>query len=106
MRERDINRKQFHAGHYNIVAGRLKNALEPYVGLNELSGASQGQFLHAQTALSDLCVSFALRFQADNEDFDAVRFLNACSPAGMERKLDDLWNDELYQAFLSIELVK
>ena len=103
MRQRDINRKAFNAAHYNIVAGRLRNALEPYMQPNTQEIAN-GSLLHARVALVDLCLSFAYRFQADNEDFDPIRFLKACSPNVDEFPLDELWDIDNYQHSLKVEL--
>jgi hypothetical protein len=82
MRERDINRKLFHRGHYEIIAGRFRNALEPLMGDEDGTAAN---------VLVDLALNFAHRLQADNEDFDPVLFLNRCSPNKDEWPIGDLW---------------
>jgi len=103
MRERDINRKLFHKGHYEIIAGRFRRALEPYMGLSELSEHSQGQFLHARVALVDLALEFAYRLQADNEDFDPLIFLRRCSPNPTEFPLEELWDADNYQHSIKVD---
>jgi len=111
MRQRDINRKMFHTGHYNVIAGRLKNAMEPYMGLDQFDSEQQKRMgmtglLTAKTALVDLCVSFALRLQADNEDFDPVLFLNSCSPNLEKFPLGAIWDEMRFNEYVEQELVK
>lgn len=76
MRERDINRKLFHAGHYEIIAARFREAFEPFVMGNNVNGENSREL----TALANLALSLTRRFELDNSDFDPVRFLSRCSP--------------------------
>jgi hypothetical protein len=96
MRERDINRKLFSKGHYEIIAARFRHALEPY-----MSEASQNldfsevgsEILSVRAALVFLAVDFARRLQADNEDFLPEVFLNRCSPNMDKFPLGELWKE-------------
>jgi hypothetical protein len=83
MRERDINRKLFSAGHYNIIAGQFKKALDRFLGHKDTSAES--------ATLVDLALSMAKRFALDNDQFDPVRFLDACSPDTQLYPLSELW---------------
>lgn len=108
MRERDINRQMFHAGHYNVIAGRFKRALEPYTVLYDLpvlgEETTSDKLLHARVALVDLALDMAYRLQADNELFDPIRFLTACSPDPVNLPLHELWDMDKYQLSLNMEM--
>ena len=45
----------------------------------------------AGVSLVNLAVSLAIRLKADSEDFDPVRFLNACSPNVEKFPFGELW---------------
>ncbi len=100
MRERDINAKKFHRGHYEIIAGRFREALEPYM-LSTLDpatiaestdpGTMAARISGGRNALVNLALSMAVRFQADNEDFDPDIFLTRCSPDPENYPLAELW---------------
>ena len=82
MRERDINRKLFSAGHYNILAAQIK-------GKFPLENDSMS--LTQRATLTDLALSMAKRFTLDNDQFDPLRFLDACSPNLEFYPLSELW---------------
>ena len=82
MRERDINRKLFGAGHYNILAAQIKNKFPL-----EHDSMSMTQ----RATLTDLALSMAKRFTLDNDQFDPLRFLDACSPDTELYPLSELW---------------
>jgi len=86
MRESDINRQLFHTGHYNVIAKQFRQQFEAWDGGNEIAA------LPAWTALTNLMLSMAVRFQADNELFDPVRFLTACSPDPAKYPFAELWD--------------
>ena len=88
MRQRDINRKAFSVVHYNIIAGRFKDALEPLMPIQAGDPVSNA---HRSAALVDLAISMAKRFAMDNSEFDPVRFLDACSPDNEQWPLSELW---------------
>lgn len=98
MRERDLNRKMFHRGHYEVIAARIREQLEPilkaehffddYAQYNEQVEKSRLQ----SGALINLAISLAKRLQLDNEEFDPVIFLNRCSPDPEQYPLSELWS--------------
>lgn len=85
MRKSDINAKKFHRGHYEIIAARFREALTPYLGKDS------DHDIGAKNALINLALSMAVRFQADSEDFDALIFLDRCSPDDQVYPLSELW---------------
>jgi hypothetical protein len=87
MRARDIDRKAFSAVHYNIIAGRFKNALEPRMVRDE-----EGTAGAERNAIIDLAIDMAKRLQLDNAEFDPVRFLNMVSPDPELYPLAELWD--------------
>jgi|SRR6516162_5627257 len=92
MRESDINRQLFHAGHYEILAKQFRENFEHW------SNSDAPESLEAWSALTNLALSMALRFQADNERFDPVRFLTRCSPNAELYPFGDLWANVVEQA--------
>ena len=75
MRQRDINRKAFSAVHYNIIAGRFKQALEPKIqyidnpDVYEVGGVNTdivNRYRAEANAIVDLAISMAKRFAMDN----------------------------------------
>lgn len=100
MRERDINAKKFHKGHYEIIAKQFRVALEPYMLFDPASlqestdpGTMAARFGGARNALVNLALSMATRFQADNEDFQPELFLTRCSPDSTVWPLAELWDE-------------
>ena len=96
MRERDINAKKFHKGHYEIIAARFRNALEPYMSTDLDTDPPffvevKSEIMSIRVAIVNLAVDFARRLQADNEDFLPEVFLNRCSPNPDKYPLGDLW---------------
>jgi hypothetical protein len=87
VRERDINAKKFHRGHYEVIAARFRNALEPYMSDEEYTVEERA----VRAAIVNLAISFAERLQADNEDFEPETFLNRCSPNAELYPMGDLW---------------
>lgn len=95
MRERDINRKLFHRGHYEVVAGRFRHALEPMLSATATTDDEylKEYRLAQSSAITNLAIDMALRFQADNEDFDPTVFLTRCSPDPEKWPLAELWEE-------------
>jgi hypothetical protein len=81
MRQSDVNRKLFSAGHYNIIAKKFRESLESCMEIPE-----------ARVAVSTLAYNLAIRLQADNIDFDGVRFLTACTPDPVRLNLAEMWD--------------
>ena len=99
MREQDINRKTFHRAHYNILAKRVRIALEPWM---QPDGSQQYDFTQARdnaevlairSALVMFAIGLAQRLQADSEEFDPVLFLNNCSPDEELYPIGELWEE-------------
>jgi len=82
MRERDINRKLFNVGHYNILAAQIK-------GKFPLENDSMS--LTQRATLTDLALSMAKRFTLDNNEFKPEIFLDSCSPDPELYPLSELW---------------
>jgi hypothetical protein len=94
MREADYNRKLFHRAHYNILAKQFRENIQPYVSedLKDVDFADvRMNLMVAGVTLVNFAVSVAIRLQADNEDFDPVRFLDACSPNVEKFPFGQLW---------------
>lgn len=83
------NRELFHRGHYNILAKQIRLALEPVMryGINEVEAGGRMKMIA-------FAVSLARRLQVDNERFDPLIFLNACSPDPERYPLAELWSEE------------
>jgi len=79
MRERDVNRKMFHAGHYNVIAKQIQDKLALF------------DTTHERAVLVDLALSLSKRFMLDNEEFDPLMFLDRCSPDPDTMPLSELW---------------
>jgi hypothetical protein len=100
-RPQDVNRQLFHRGHWEIVAGRFREALEPYMGagdpisLKNTGRHEVGQMaraMAARVAIIKLATSFAVRFQIDSENFDPLIFLDRCSPNPEVYPISQLWD--------------
>jgi len=89
MRESDINKQMFHTGHYNVIAKQFRQAFAVWKDTDDPGT------LPAWSALVDLMLHMTVRFQADNELFDPVRFLTACSPDPNAYPFTDLWDQFL-----------
>ena len=79
MRERDINRKMFHAGHYNVIASQINNKIALF------------DTTHERAVLVDLALSMAKRLMLDNDEFNPLVFLDRCSPDPDTMPLSELW---------------
>ena len=88
MRERDINRKMFHTGHYNVIAKQIRTELEKYVNFDE----SWGDAVTARNSVIDLALNLAKRLQLDNDEFDPMIFLDRCSPDHERLPITELWD--------------
>jgi hypothetical protein len=99
MRQRDIDRKLFGVGHYEVIAARFRHALEPYMQQKDALALMDGKVdndtviaMSIRSALVVLAVDFAKRLQADNSDFDPVKFLDRCSANPEMYPLSELWD--------------
>lgn len=87
MRPTDIDRKLFNVPHYNIIAKQFRTRLTLY--------NQQPDYLHKEirAVLVELALSLALRFSADNSEFQAERFLDRCSPDSEKYPISELWDN-------------
>lgn len=85
------NRKLFMAAHYNAIA---KDIRELYV--TQFAGYSRKDIANFtwNRALEELAIKFAQRFKVDNEGFDPIKFLTACSPNPDLYPIAELWDDK------------
>jgi len=83
------NRNLFHTAHYNIIAAQIRKRYEAATHIGE--GGNE-----AERTLEELALSLSKRFKEDNERFDPLMFLDACSPDPDIYPLSELWeeNDE------------
>jgi hypothetical protein len=105
VRPQDRNRKLFHRGHYEIIAARFRESLEPLfraqeTAIEELNDANiiepyrtsfEKLIRLPATAATGVAISLAKRFALDNEGFDPVMFLDRCSPDPEKYPLSELW---------------
>jgi len=67
----------FHKGHYNVIARQFRNRLASIVEDKQLTR----EFKQIEVlALASLATDLASRFDDDNELFDPIWFVNACTP--------------------------
>lgn len=98
MRERDINRKMFHTGHYEVIAKQFRTALETHTSdlENERQHNQNPEVLRmissARNALVTLALSLAKRLALDNDEFDPIKFLDRVSPNPDVYPLSELWD--------------
>lgn len=91
----------FSAQHYNFMAKRFRENLEPLFEAEEelrraiWEGYTSSQLEKARLQSSTLvgfAISLARNFGQDNERFDPVKFLDACSPDAERYPLSELWD--------------
>lgn len=92
MRERDINRKMFHRGHWEVIAARFRHELDYKYATYANYGTFEIEVQRAQrNALIDLAIALGQRFALDNEEFDPLVWLDRCSPDPENYPLSELW---------------
>lgn len=92
---------KFSAQHYNAIAKDICEEFEKYVKAdfnhifeNEQDYKKAVDFKLATTgALVRLALRFAHRFKEDNDRFDPLKFLEACSPNNDLYPLSELWEE-------------
>lgn len=81
---------KFSQQHYNALAKDIRTQLErhgvPHIVRNDYH-------VGARNALIDMAIVLAIRFDKDNERFDPLKFLDACSPDPQQYPLSELWED-------------
>jgi hypothetical protein len=95
VRKRDVDRKMFHRGHWEVIAARFREQLEPILeaqaNYEEKTGTLSKYFHGQSTSLVNLALSLANRFALDNYEFSAEVFLDRCSPDPELYPLSELW---------------
>lgn len=87
------NRNLFHAAHYNIIAKQLRTLYEETLGPTEDDPGEQLLTMIAQRTIEEVALRLAKRFQQDNELFDPIKFLDACSPNTDLVHMSELWEN-------------
>jgi len=79
--------------HYNAIAKEIRELYPPYHAGYEQGWDNQRKrtILDQRAILTTLAVNFAKRFKEDNEAFDPLKFLDACSPNTDLYPLSELW---------------
>lgn len=80
---------KFHAAHYNAIAKDIRE-LFPIDTQDENARRSN---MTVRATLANVALKFAKRFEADNELFKPLKFLDACSPDTDLYPLSELWED-------------
>jgi hypothetical protein len=88
VRKRDVDRKMFHRGHYEVIASRIREELTKQ---EQVFIPGSPTLASARNALIDLALSLANRFALDNYEFSAEVFLDRCSPDPELYPLSELW---------------
>lgn len=78
----------FTVHHYNVIAKRFRERFP-------VDSPPMDQKERCQRAiLATLALNFAERLKQDNDNFDPIKFLDACSPNPELYPLSELWEDE------------
>lgn len=86
--------QKFHQLHYNFVAKRLRNHYPTYrVEDGPTQKLDKAVKLGARGVIEDIALEFAMRFKADNLEFDQYKFLDQCSPDPEKYPLSELWEE-------------
>lgn len=89
------NRNLFHKAHYNILAKQIRNKLDPLMDRHtDRIGSNERQKIRLRRAtLVDFAIDLAKRLKEDNESFDPLAWLDACSPNPELYPLSELWEE-------------
>lgn len=81
----------FHRGHYNIIAAQFRDMIAETMGTD--SPGENAMAILARVTLAEFCMRLAQRFEQDNPEFDALKFLEQCSPDNDSYPITELWLD-------------
>ena len=87
----DERRYKFHPMYYNFIAKRIREQFD--MGSNDETAVNKVMSMTNRAVLSDLALACAKRFKEDNPEFDAVKFLDQCSPDSEMYPMGELWED-------------
>jgi hypothetical protein len=84
---------KFSAQHYNAIAKDIREEFSEHMAIPTGGEHTRSVDMSYRAALCNLAIRFAKRFQKDNERFDPLKFLDACSPNTDLYPLSELWED-------------
>ncbi len=82
----------FHRAHYNGISKDIREQYQSIINENGLDFPELTIRIASCTALVELAIRLAKRFETDNPEFDPVSFLNQCSPNVDLYPIGELWN--------------
>jgi hypothetical protein len=84
---------KFSTQHYNAIAKDIRTELAIVMSEVTVWWDGETKNLKGTDALVKLALRFAMRFHKDNEEFEPLKFLDACSPNAELYPLSELWDD-------------
>jgi hypothetical protein len=81
---------KFRAQHYNAIAKDIREQMAKH-GVPHI--VKSDYHVGARNALIEISLRLAMRFERDNERFNPLLFLDACSPDPEQYPLSELWDD-------------
>lgn len=91
MRRRN-QKNLFHRGHYNIVAASIRATYEILVNKPVETKWEIDLRVAQASPIYEMMLQLCERFLKDNPNFDAVKFLDACSPNEDQFPFSELWD--------------
>lgn len=87
---------KFTAKDYNFVAKRIREHFPIWLEGEDSDWFRQqrDKIMLQRGVLTDLAIEFAKSYKKDNERFDPIHFLDACSPDVDRFPLSELWEDD------------
>ena len=86
---------KFSAQHYNAIAKDIREEFPIDLTPHEPAYHRMRQDnMERRTALVNLALRLAKRFEADNKRFEPLKFLDACSPDPAMYPLSELWQQD------------
>lgn len=83
------NARLFHRAHHNILAAQIRRQFEIYMS----NAGGHSPALNSVFVVNNLALALAARLLEDNDNFEPIEFLNACSPNQELYPLSELWED-------------
>ena len=85
----------FQQQHYNAIAKLFRENFPGGEWDHSYPKKQREKLLLQRATLTDLALMFATYFEGDNDRFDPIRFLDACSPDPEIYPLSELWEDHV-----------
>jgi hypothetical protein len=92
MRRIGNSKNLFHRGHYNIVAASIRATYELLVNIPVETQWEIDLRVAQASPIYEFMLQLCERFVKDNPEFDAVKFLDACSPDPDQFPFSELWD--------------